>query len=239
LCLAEEGRWLRLESAPWRRGILAILSGGFLVFSTSRGSWSVAIGCILFMLFFARHRGAILRFLLVAIVGVSIWAHFADTSTLEKYIDKTFNSEEEWSDINARVAQWHAFPRAFADAPIFGFGPGMGKAVSLKYSGHQLIWHSLYEHISIECGSLGILLLLLLLGSRVRRGIAHLRDQKDAIPVLGVLGFMIIAISIPAIDGMAGLFLGLSLTAGHTLRYRVLRQVQFASQRHQTVSLTS
>jgi hypothetical protein len=115
----------------------------------------------------------------------------------------------------------------------------MGKAVSLKYSGHQLIWHSLYEHISIECGSLGILLLLLLLGSRVRRGIAHLRDQKDAIPVLGVLGFMIIAISIPAIDGMAGLFLGLSLTAGHTLRYRVLRQVQFASQRHQTVSLTS
>jgi hypothetical protein len=165
LCLADGGRWLRLESSPLRRTALAVVAAAFLLLSTSRGSWSVTAVGILVMLFASRRRFDVLRYILVGSVGVAIWAHFADTSTIEKYIYKTFYSEEEWSEVNARVAQWEAFPRAYMDAPIVGFGPGSGKPVSTEYSGHQLIWHSLYLHIGIECGTVGLLALALFLGS--------------------------------------------------------------------------
>jgi hypothetical protein len=223
LCLAESGRWMKLELSPFRRACIAVVAGVFLLFSTSRGSWSVATSCILTMLFFAPRRTDVIRFLIVGAVGVSIWAHFADTSTLEKYIYKTFESEEEWSDVNARVAQWHSFPEAFVDSPIVGFGPGSGKGVSLKYSGHNLIWHSLYLHMGIECGSIGLLLLAIFLASMIINGFQHLHQYGEIPPLLGVVGFMTIAGSIPAIDGVSGLFLGMALSGGSSSRYRIIR----------------
>ena len=223
LCLAESGRWMKLDLSPFRRACIAVIAGVFLLFSTSRGSWSVATSCILIMLFFAPRRTDVIRFLLLGAVGVSIWAHFADTSTLEKYIYKTFESEEEWSDVNARVAQWHSFPEAFVDSPIVGFGPGSGKGVSLHYSGHNLIWHSLYLHMGIECGSVGLLLLAIFLTSMIVNGFRHLHDYGEIPPLLGVVGFMAIAVSIPAIDGVSGLFLGMALSGGSAARYRVIR----------------
>lgn len=225
LCLAEGGRWLKVSQSPFRRAMIAVIAGTLLLFSTSRGSWSVATACILTMLFFASRKTEIVRFLIIGAVGVSIWAHFADTSTLEKYIYKTFESEEEWSDINARVAQWESFPTAFVDSPIVGFGPGSGKGVSLKYSGHNLIWHSLYLHIGIECGSVGLLLLAIFLVSLIVNGFEHLRQYGEIAPLLGVVGFATIAGSIPAIDGMAGLFMGLSLSSGSAARYRIVRSM--------------
>ncbi len=225
LCLAEGGRWMKLELSPFRRTCIAVVAGIFLLFSTSRGSWSVATACILMMLVFAPRRTEIFRFLLVGAVGVTIWAHFADTSTLEKYIYKTFYSEEEWSDVNARVAQWNAFPAAFFDSPIVGFGPGSGKGVSLRYSGHNLIWHSLYLHMGIECGAIGLLLLVMFLISILVNCFRHLHQYGEIGPLLGVIGFMTIAVSIPAIDGVAGLFLGMGLSGGSGARYRIIRTV--------------
>ncbi len=225
LCLAEGGRWMKLELSPFRRTCVAVVAGVFLLFSTSRGSWSVAAACILTMLLFAPRRTEIFRFLLVGAIGVSIWAHFADTSTLEKYIYKTFYSEEEWSDVNARVAQWNSFPAAFADSPLVGFGPGSGKGVSLRYSGHNLIWHSLYLHMGIECGAIGLVLLAIFLVSILGSCFRHLRQYGEIGPLLGVVGFMTIAVSIPAIDGVAGLFLGMGLAGGSASRYRIIQTV--------------
>ena len=223
LCLADGGRWLRLESSPVRRTALAVTAGAFLLLSTSRGSWSVTAVGILLMLFASRRRFDVLRYVLIGSVGVAIWAHFADTSIIEKYIYKTFYSQEEWSEVNARVAQWEAFPTAFMDAPIVGFGPGSGKAVSTYYSGHQLIWHSLYLHIGIECGSLGLILLVTFLGSIISKDIRHLHQFHEIAPLLGVMGFITIAFSIPGIDGVSGLFLGMGLSGGSGSKYRIVR----------------
>jgi O-antigen ligase len=226
LCLAERGRWMTLDVSAFRRFSITAVAGVFLLLSTSRGSWTVAAACIVTMLFFAPRRLEIVRLLVIGTVAVSIWAHFADTSTLEKYIYKTFYSEEEWSSVNARVAQWQSFPVAFSDAPIIGFGPGSGKGVSQRYSGHNLIWHSLYMQIGIECGSVGLVLLALLLGALVLNGFRHLRVHGEIAPLLGVIGFMTIAVSIPAVDGVCGLLLGFSLAGGSSAsRFRIVRTV--------------
>ncbi len=225
LCLAERGRWMKLDLSAFRRFSITAVAAVFLLLSTSRGSWTVAASCIVTMLFFAPRKLEIIRLLMIGTVAVSIWAHFADTSTLEKYIYKTFYSEEEWSTINARVAQWDSFPVAFADAPIIGFGPGSGKGVSLKYSGHNLIWHSLYMQIGIESGSIGLALLALFLGALLHNGFRHLRMHGEIAPLLGVVGFMAIAVSIPAMDGVSGLLLGFSLVGGSPSRFRIVRTV--------------
>jgi O-antigen ligase len=225
LCLAERGRWMALDLSALRRFSITAVAGAFLLLSTSRGSWSVAAACIVAMLFLAPRRAEIIRLLAVGTVAVAIWAHFADTSTLEKYIYKTFYSEEEWSSVNARVAQWESFPVAFADAPIIGFGPGSGKQVSRQYSGHNLIWHSLYMQIGIECGSIGLALLGLFLGALLYNGFRHLRNHREIAPLLGIIGFMAIAVSIPAVDGVCGLLLGFSLVGGDLPRFRIVRTV--------------
>lgn len=223
LCLADGGRWLRLEASPIRRTALAIVASAFLLLSTSRGSWSVAAVGILIMLFASRRRFDVLRYVLVGSIGVAIWAHFADTSMIEKYIYKTFYSNEEWSEVNARVAQWEAFPKAFIDAPIVGFGPGSGKPVSTYYSGHQLIWHSLYLHMGIECGSVGLILLFIFLGTIISQDIHHLHQFHEIAPLLGIMGLITIAFSIPGIDGVCGLFLGMGLSGGSGSKYRIVR----------------
>jgi hypothetical protein len=225
LCLAERGRWMTLDLSAFRRFSITAVAGVFLLLSTSRGSWTVAAACIVTMLFFAPRKLEIIRLLVIGAVAVAIWAHFADTSTLEKYIYKTFYSEEEWSSVNARVAQWESFPAAFADAPIIGFGPGSGKQVSRQYSGHNLIWHSLYMQIGIECGSIGLALLALFLGALLYNGFRHLHTHGEIAPLLGVIGFMTIAVSIPAVDGVCGLLLGFSLAGGNLSRFRIVRTV--------------
>jgi O-antigen ligase len=225
LCLAERGRWMKLDLSAFRRFSITAIAGVFLLLSTSRGSWTVAASCIAVMLFFAPRKLEIIRLLVIGTAAVLIWAHFADTSTIEKYIYKTFYSEEEWSNVNARVAQWESFPVAFADAPIIGFGPGTGKGVSIRYSGHSLIWHSLYMQIGIECGSIGLVLLALFLGALLYNGFRHLHIHGEIAPLLGVVGFMAIAVSIPAVDGVSGLLLGFSLVGGDASRFRIVRTV--------------
>jgi len=225
LCLAERGRWMTLDLSAFRRFSITAVAGVFLLLSTSRGSWTVAAACIVTMLFLAPRKLEIIRLLVIGTVAVTIWAHFSDTSTLEKYIYKTFYSEEEWSSVNARVAQWQSFPVAFADAPIVGFGPGSGKSVSRQYSGHNLIWHSLYMQIGIECGSIGLVLLALFLCALLYNGFRHLRIHGEIAPLLGVVGFMTIAVSIPAVDGVCGLLLGFSLVGGDLSRFRIVRTV--------------
>ncbi|MEO8592827.1 MAG: O-antigen ligase family protein [Candidatus Solibacter sp.] len=226
LILAEHGRWLLLEGKPIMRAVAGFGTGVFLLLSTSRGSWAVVTACVLAMLLVSRHRRHILQAMVVGAIPLALWMYYSDSSVVTKYVDKTFSSKEEWSvEYNARVAQWNTFPTAFADSPIWGFGPGRGKQVSITYSGHSLIWHSLYLHLGIECGLLGLIPLMGLLGTLVGRGFKHRRLRGEVAPLLGVIGFAVVATSVPAIDGVSGLFLGLSLAAGEVVGTHLIRAV--------------
>lgn len=226
LSLAERGRWLMLQGKTVPRVALNIGAGILLLLSTSRGSWA-AVSCGLVVLLVGqRNRGRLIRYLGLIALAVTIWFNFVDSAILDKYIFKTFEDQNYWSaETNARVAQWEAFPRAFADSPVWGFGPGMGKAVSIQYSGHSLIWHALYLHITIECGSIGAALLAAFLLTIVVRSIQYARKTGELIPLLGIVGFIVVGCTIPAIDGASGLFLGCGLLSFETSRLFVTRSI--------------
>lgn len=225
LTIADDGRWMALNHRRWLRWTINIAAGMFVLLSTSRGSWSVVAAGVVVMLLLSRHRMRIAAAVLVAAIAIGIWLRAANPEVVDKYFYKTFESDEEWSHLNARVAQWDAFPDAFAQSPIWGFGPGRGRGVSTIYSGHNLIWHSLYLQIGIECGSIGLLLLAALLISQVYRSLRHLYVHKEIVPLLGIVGFMTIGVSVPGIDGISGLFLGLSMLSGSSPRGAIFRLV--------------
>src|ERR1039457_2294265 len=75
--------------------------------------------------------------------------------------------------------QWESFPAVFFDSPIWGFGPGSGKAVSLHYTKEGKTWHSLYLLVGVETGLIGLIGLMFLLGALTRRGIAHWRTRRE------------------------------------------------------------
>jgi O-antigen ligase len=224
LSLAENGRWLLLEGKATLRILINIGAGILLLLSTSRGSWAVVSVSLLILLVGQRNRLKLVSYLGVITLALLLWDRLGDSAVVQKYMSKTFDSAEYWSaENNARVAQWESFPRAFADAPAWGFGPGTGKAVSLKYSGHKLIWHSLYLHMSIECGFIGACLLAFFLLTLIARAIRYARWTGEFAPLIGIAGFMVVASTIPAIDGASGLFLGFALLSCETTGLWVLR----------------
>jgi O-antigen ligase len=224
LSLAENGRWLMLQEKPVLRVLINIGAGILLLLSTSRGSWAVVSVSLLILLVGQRNRMKLIGYLAVIAGALLLWDRLGDSAVVQKYMAKTFDSPEYWSaENNARVAQWESFPHAFGEAPPWGFGPGTGKAVSLKYSGHKLIWHSLYLHMAIECGFIGACLLAFFLLTLVVRGIRYASWTGELAPLIGVVGFMVIASTIPAIDGASGLFLGFGLLSCETAGLWVLR----------------
>jgi len=224
LSLAENGRWLMLHEKRVLRVVTIVGAGILLLLSTSRGSWAVVVICLLVMLIGQKNRGKLLKYLAVGAAAISIWVYVADPAVLDKYIYKTFQSSEYWSaDNNARVAQWESFPTAFGDSPVWGFGPGSGKAVSLQYSGHKLIWHALYLHMAIECGLIGVGLLAWFLLSIIARSIRYVRMTGEFAPLLGIVSFIVVACTIPAIDAASGLFLGFGLLSFETSGLWIVR----------------
>jgi hypothetical protein len=224
LSLAENGRWLMLHEKPVLRIVTTVGAGILLLLSTSRGSWAVVVICLLVMIVGQKNRGTLIKYLAAGAIGISIWVYLADPAILDKYIYKTFQSSEYWSaDNNARVAQWESFPRAFSDSPVWGFGPGSGKAVSLQYSGHKLIWHALYLHMAIECGLIGVFLLAAFLLTIIVRSIRYIKLTGEFAPLLGIISFIVVACTIPAIDGASGLFLGFGLLSFETSGLWIVR----------------
>jgi O-antigen ligase len=224
LSLAEDGRWLMLQDKTALRFTINIGAGILLLLSTSRGSWAAVAACLVVLLVGQRNRGKLIKYIAAIALVLAAWFYFADAATLDKYIFKTFYSSAYWSvDTNARVAQWASFPRAFGDSPVWGFGPGSGKSVSLQYCGLKLIWHALYLHMAIECGLIGIALLACFLLTILVRSVRYVLTTGEYAPLLGIVSFMVVGCTIPAIDGASGLFLGCGLLSFETSRLFVVR----------------
>jgi O-antigen ligase len=225
--LTDGGRWMLVNQRPWVRIFLDGVIGVFLVLSTSRGSWLVlAVGTAIVFLLGRRQRKLILTMAALLIVGGGLYIHFDNDNLVRNYLHETFSPDESWSKrTTGRAEQWAAFPRVLHDSPVWGFGPGNGRRISVIYAHKNIIWHSIYLKVGAETGLIGLGLLMIILGAAVSRAWRHYRSVGEAMPLIGIVGFMMIGVSVPAFDGLSGMFLGLALTGCDFSRMYVMRRV--------------
>lgn len=225
LTIADRGRWLLLHNRPGWRIALNLLAGAALVLSTSRGSWLVTIlGVAIIAAMSPTGRktlGASLALLGVLLV---IILQTDRGPMIEHYFDNAVGGDVSLEKrTTGRANQWESFPALFNDSPLWGFGPGSGKTVSLKYTKEGKPWHSLYLLIGAETGLIGLSALALLLFTLAHRGLVHRRTCFEAVPFMCLCCFMVIGISVSGVDSISGVFLGLAFAARDFSPMRVMR----------------
>jgi O-antigen ligase len=215
LTLADNGRWLLLEKHPVGRAILALLSGEWLVLSGSRGSWAITAICLILLLLFSKlGRKALLGFVAVISLATVLVLLSNRGAKIQTVFEKTVDSDRSLKNRTSfRSVQWAAMPHVFAVSPIWGWGPGSGKDVAFLYTGRHLAWHALYLQVIGETGLLGFVALLWILVSLVRRSVVHLRRWGEITPLIGIVAYMILGLSVSGFDAFSGIFLGLAFIA--------------------------
>jgi O-antigen ligase len=215
LALSDRGRYFLLEKNNLGRVIVCLAAGQWLVLSASRGSWLVAIaGLILVFAFSATSRKTILL-----AIGLGSLATFLILSTergqkTTNVFTRTVDSDRTLNNrTSGRSSQWEAMPMIFSGSPVWGYGPGSGKDVDYIYTHRHLLFHSLYLDVITETGLLGFVPLMCVLGLLIRRAILHVRRFGEVTPLVGIVGFMLIGMSVTAFDCISGIYLGLAFMA--------------------------
>ena len=215
LSLTDRGRYLMMESRTTTRLLLCMIAGQWLILSGSRGSWLITIMCL--MIVYAYNKPS--RRTIGIAIGIGIVASLIVLSTdrgsqITTVFDKTVDGDRSLNNrTSGRSSQWEALPQLFAVSPIWGWGPGNGGDVDYIYTHRHLIFHSLYEQIIAETGLMGFIPLMTILAVTFRRSVRHYRTYGELTPMVGIVGFMLIGVSVTAFDFISGVFLGLALIA--------------------------
>jgi O-antigen ligase len=231
LTIADRGRWLLLHHHLVRRVALNLLAGAVLILSTSRGSWLVTLIGLVIILFLNRSgRSTLLACVVVLVVLIAVILQTDRGPMIQHYYDNALNDDRSLDKrTTGRADQWQSFPRVFNDSPLWGFGPGSGKVVSLRYTKEGKPWHSLYLLIGAETGLIGLSALGLLLAVLMVRAYRHLRTCGESVPLLGILCLMIIGVSVSGTDAISGVFLGLAFVGGDLSCMRIIRDASSVS----------
>jgi O-antigen ligase len=218
LCVAEGGSWLGLESHPTIRFLVSLGSAAMLMLSTSRGSWLITIVGVLTVLAFGKtyRRSAWWIVVLVPTVALFVTLSTGRGVSVMKFYSVVATSDTSLSKkTTGRFNQWERLPVVFASSPIWGHGGGSGASIYHEFGGKELQWHSLYLQLLVETGAVGFLIfgaILLAIGNRARE---HLRTTGEIVPLVAMLCYLTIGLSVSAIDGISGVYLGLALVAGN------------------------
>jgi O-antigen ligase len=222
LAVADNGKWLYLQNSKFLRDLLIAMCGVILLLSTSRGSFFVAIvGIVVAVFYQSRQRRKI--FVAILLMGC-VLVGVLQTKSGEKaseWFGKLADSESTLSEKSTgRLQQWQLFPKVLEDSPIWGVGPGLGPEAYAYYSsvdkevtlrkGTGLAWHAIYMQVGVETGMIGLTILAIFLSILIYRGLLYRQATGNIVPLIGILAFMTIGISVPGIDGISGLFLGLA-----------------------------
>ncbi len=241
LVVADNGKWLFLQHSKIVRNVLIAMCSLFLLLSTSRGSWLVAIvGIAVVVLFQARQRRKVFVALLLAgcvLVGI---LQTQSGEKVSEWFEKITDSDRTLSQkTTGRFEQWMLFPKVLEDSPIWGVGPGRGAKAYADYSwvdrevsfqmGKEIAWHALYMQVGVETGMIGLSILAILLIQLIFRGVLYRQATGDVVPLIGILCFMTVGISVPGLDGIPGLYLGLAFL-GTTSRKRKMTKEQYQSE---------
>jgi O-antigen ligase len=223
LALSDRGRYLLLENSKWGRLFVCLVAGEWLVLSGSRGSWLTTTTCLTLVFAFSR----ISRKAMLGMIGIGVLATLAVLTTgrgaiITNVFDKTVDSNRSLANrTSGRSAQWEAIPILFPLSPIWGYGPGSAKDVDYVYTHRHLLFHSLYLDVIVETGLMGFIPLMIVLGLLIRRAILHLRRYGEVTPLVGIVAFMLIGMSVTAFDCISGIFIGLAFMA-HELNPRYI-----------------
>jgi O-antigen ligase len=217
LCVAENGRWLGLERFAARRFSMSLGCAAFLVLSTSRGSWLVAIVGVLVALVFGRgfRSNAFWLVISVPIIAISIVLSTGRGPDVLRFYNKVASSDTTLSQkTTGRINQWERLPDAFSASPIWGHGGGSGASVYHEIGGSELQWHSLYLQLLVETGAMGFLIFAGILVGIGYRVLEHVRITGEILPLLALVCYMMIGVSVSALDAMSGVYMGLALLGG-------------------------
>ncbi|MCC7495978.1 MAG: O-antigen ligase family protein [Bryobacterales bacterium] len=225
LTIVDGGALLGLRDHRWYKVILQVLTGIILLLTTSRGAWLIVLAgmAAVFIYDRARRKAILVPLGIIPILAIGLIS-FGHEGILLSYIDKTFSPDVTWAKrTTGRSDQWRALPSLIAESPVWGFGPGTGRDSAARFAGRRLLWHALYLQVIAETGLLGALICFSCLAALLRMGFRHRRWSGEMGPLIGVLGFLTIGISIPGIDGNAAMFLGLGLLSGCGWRVWLIR----------------
>lgn len=216
LSIADGGRWILLHRRLAARLILNMAAGAALVLSTSRGSWLVAIaGACLIVLLNRPGRRTLLGALILLSAVIVVILQTGRGPVVQHYFQNAVGDDRSLDKrTTGRADQWESFPHILEDSPLWGFGPGSGKAVSLKYTKEGKPWHSLYLLIGVEAGLAGLAALALLLSALAWRAILHRRKTGEVVPLMGLTCLLFIGVSVSGLDAISGVFLGLAFAGG-------------------------
>jgi O-antigen ligase len=215
LAVADNGRLLFLETHPLGRVFLALASGEWLVLSGSRGSWAIAvIGLTLLLCFSKLGRKVLLGCIAVIAFATVLLLLSSRGAKIQTVFEKTVDSGRSLKNRTSfRSVQWSAMPQVLSASPIWGWGPGSGKNVAFLYTGRHLAWHALYLQVAGETGLIGLICLLSILSSLFLRGVSHLKQWKEITPLIGIVAYMTLGMSVSGFDAFSGIFLGLAFMA--------------------------
>jgi len=215
IALSDRGRYFMLENNKFGRVMVCLVGAEWLVLSGSRGSWVTTTVCLTLVFAFSRaSRKAMLGMIAIGCLATLLVLSTGRGEIITNVFDKTVDSNRTLVNrTSGRSAQWEAIPLLFPLSPVWGYGPGSAKDVDYIYTGRHLLFHSLYLDVIVETGLLGCIPLLCVLGLLVRRAVLHLRRFGEVTPLVGVVAFMLIGISVTAFDVISGIFLGLAFMA--------------------------
>jgi O-antigen ligase len=213
------------------RVVLLSLLSISLIISTSRGSILVVF-VLLCVYYFSKYD--IVSFLKIIFVPLI----FYFSIILFKNVDKNFSfaheflverSSDKSKDFNSlssgRSEQWDAVFSHLSNYPldlIFGFGPGTQieahqvisystqNKIQARLIGLKMAYHALFLQLIVEIGLIGVFLFYTIILLLILKSIDYFKSKSDIYPFLGILGFVIIGLSVSSFDPFSGLFLGLA-----------------------------
>jgi O-antigen ligase len=227
MSVTDRGRQVLMESKPIGRLILCLVVGQWLILSGSRGSWLVTLTCLIIV--FACSR--VSRKTILSVIGVGVVAALLLLSTgrgeqASKVFDKTVDSNRTLANrTSGRSTMWLVLPEIFAASPVWGWGPGNAADTDYLFTHRHLMFHSLYEQIIAECGLLGFIPLMLIIFCVLGRAIRHYKRYGEVVPLVGIVGFMIIGVSVTAFDFVSGVYFGLALASREAFPRFVSREL--------------
>jgi O-antigen ligase len=146
-------------------------------------------------------------------------------ANVQHYVNQTFSPDTSIEKrTTGRVDQWRAMPVILKMSPVWGVGPGNGRAASVAFAGKNIIFHSVYLQIAAETGMLGSVPLLILLVVVTRRCWAHFRMYHEVVPFIGIVSFMLLGMSVEGLEILGGTLLGVGLIGGNALNLWVVRE---------------
>jgi len=224
LTISMGGSWFGL--AGRKKALLSVqaLTAVWLLLSTSRGSWAVALtGVVIIFWTEPRRRSMLLGSFVLVMVAGAVLVAFSNDTTLSSYLDKTFSGDIT-KLTTGRSLQWASFPAAWSDAPIFGHGPGSSLESGRKYFDENLIYHALLLQIGVETGSFGLICVFLFFLALFDRAYHYYRVTGDPIALIGAAGYFVVGLTVPALDAASGCLLGLGLIGTDLSNFVVIRR---------------